>query len=47
MQQALTTSTENAVVNVAGLVQGITPVTFPAARSIFTDPSEYGLSSSP
>jgi hypothetical protein len=32
---------ENRVVNLAGLVQGITLVTFPAASSIFTDPTEY------
>ena len=36
---------ENRVVNLAGLVQGITLVTFPAAASIFTDPSRYDLSS--
>jgi MFS-type transporter involved in bile tolerance (Atg22 family) len=35
---------ENRVVNLAGLVQGITVVTFPAASSIFTEPTEYGLS---
>ncbi len=29
---------ESRVVNLAGLVQGITLVTFPAASSIFTDP---------
>jgi hypothetical protein len=28
----------------AGLIQGITLVTFPAASTIFTDPSQYGLS---
>jgi hypothetical protein len=38
--------TESAVVNVAGLVQGIVLVTFPAASTIFTEKSEYGLSSS-
>ena len=38
--------TENAVVNLAGLVQGITLVTFPAASSILTSPTGYGLSSS-
>jgi len=37
--------TESAVVNVAGLVQGIVLVTFPALSTIFTKPSEYGLSS--
>jgi hypothetical protein len=36
--------TENQVVNLAGLVQGITLVTFPAASSIFTDSTEYDLS---
>ena len=35
---------ENRVVNLAGLVQGITLVTFPAAGTIFTDPTEYDLS---
>jgi hypothetical protein len=35
---------ENRVVNMAGPVQGITLVTFPAASSIFTDPSGYDLS---
>jgi hypothetical protein len=39
----LGSSTQNAVVNAAGLVQGITLVTFPAASSIFTDRSEYDL----
>lgn len=39
------TGIQNVVVNLAGLVQGITLVTFPAASSIFTDPREYGLSS--
>jgi MFS family permease len=37
--------TENAVVNAAGLVQGIALVTFPAASTIFTSSSGYGLSS--
>ena len=36
---------ETRVVNLAGLVQGITLVTFPAASSVFTDPTEYDLSS--
>jgi fucose permease len=36
---------ERAVVNAAGLVQGIVLVTFPAASTIFTEPTEYGLSS--
>jgi len=35
---------EKRVVNLAGLVQGITLVTFPAAGTIFTEPSEYDLS---
>ena len=35
---------ENRVVNLAGLVQGITLVTFPAASSIFTEPTDYDLS---
>jgi MFS family permease len=38
--------TESAAVNAAGLVQGIVLVTFPAASTIFTEKSEYGLSSS-
>ena len=37
--------TESAVVNAAGLVQGIVLVTFPAASTIFTSKSYYGLSS--
>ena len=37
--------TESTVVNVAGLVQGIVLVTFPAASTIFTAGSGYGLSS--
>src|SRR5215471_2013489 len=37
--------TERAIINVAGLVQGIVLVTFPAASTIFTEKSEYGLSS--
>ena len=39
------TRTETAVVNAAGLVQGIVLVTFPAASTIFTDADEYGLTS--
>ena len=39
------TRTETRVVNAAGLVQGIVLVTFPAASTIFTDPDEYGLTS--
>jgi MFS family permease len=38
--------TESAVVNLAGLVQGIVLVTFPAASTIFTAKAYYGLSSS-
>jgi predicted MFS family arabinose efflux permease len=38
--------TETNVVYVAGLVQGIVLVTFPAASTVFTDPDEYGLSNS-
>lgn len=37
------TRAEIQVVNLAGLVQGITLVTFPAASSIFTSPTEYDL----
>jgi fucose permease len=42
----MATRTEVNVVNAAGLVQGIALVTFPAASTVFTDPDEYGLSSS-
>jgi MFS family permease len=38
--------TETDVVYVAGLVQGIVLVTFPAASTVFTDPDEYDLSTS-
>ena len=37
---------ERTVINAAGLVQGVVLVTFPAASTIFTEKSEYGLSSS-
>ena len=37
--------TEGTVVYAAGMVQGIVLVTFPAASTIFTDPTEYDLSS--
>jgi MFS family permease len=37
---------ETRSVNLAGLVQGITLVTFPAASSIFIDPTGYDLSNS-
>ena len=40
----MASSAERRVVNLAGLVQGITLVTFPAAGTIFTDPTEYDLS---
>jgi hypothetical protein len=36
----MATRTETNTVYVAGLVQGIVMVTFPAASTIFTDPSE-------
>lgn len=42
----MATKAESRVVYGAGLVQGIVMVTFPAASTIFTDPDEYGLSSS-
>src|SRR5580765_2067122 len=35
---------EQRVVYAAGMVQGIVLVTFPAASTVFTDPSEYDLS---
>jgi hypothetical protein len=35
----VTSRAESAVVNVAGLVQGVVLVTFPAASAIFTDKS--------
>ena len=41
----MATRTETNIVYVAGLVQGIVLVTFPAASTIFTDPDEYDLSS--
>ena len=40
----MASATENRVVNLAGLIQGITLVTFPAASTIFLDPSAYDLS---
>jgi len=43
----MASKTERTVVNAAGLVQGIVLVTFPAASTIFTSKSQYGLSSSP
>ena len=42
----MATRRETNVVYAAGAVQGIVLVTFPAASTIFTDPDEYGLSSS-
>ena len=40
----MATRAEVNAVYAAGLIQGITLVTFPAASTIFTSPSEYGLS---
>jgi hypothetical protein len=40
----MATKAETNAVYAAGLIQGITLVTFPAASTIFTDPSQYGLS---
>jgi MFS family permease len=40
----MASKTESAVINIAGLVQGIVLVTFPAASTIFTEKSGYGLS---
>jgi MFS family permease len=42
----MATSVEKRVVDAAGVVQGIVLVTFPAASTILTDPTEYDLSSS-
>jgi hypothetical protein len=39
------TQAEKTVVYAAAVVQGVALVTFPAASTIFTDPSEYDLSS--
>jgi fucose permease len=41
----MASKTESAVINVAGMVQGVVLVTFPALSTIFTKASEYGLSS--
>src|SRR5690349_5583686 len=41
----MATRSESTTVYLAGLVQGIVLVTFPAASTIFTDPDEYALSS--
>ncbi len=40
----MATKAETNAVYAAGLIQGITLVTFPAASTIFTDPGQYGLS---
>src|SRR5215470_9850552 len=40
----MATKAEVNAVYAAGLIQGIALVTFPAASTIFTDPSQYGLS---
>jgi MFS family permease len=40
----MATRAEANAVYAAGLIQGITLVTFPAASTIFTNPSQYGLS---
>jgi hypothetical protein len=40
----MATKAEVNAVYAAGLIQGITLVTFPALSTIFTSPSEYGLS---
>jgi hypothetical protein len=40
----MATRRETNVVYVAGLVQGVVLVTFPAASTIFTDPDQYDLS---
>ena len=40
----MATQTEKTVVNAAAVVQGIALVTFPAASTILTDPTEYDLS---
>ena len=42
----MASKTERTTINAAGLVQGIVLVTFPAASTIFTSKTEYGLSSS-
>jgi fucose permease len=41
----MASKTERTTINAAALVQGIVLVTFPAASTIFTDKSEYALSS--
>jgi hypothetical protein len=44
--QRVAAKTESLAVNLAGLVRGIVLVTFPAASTIFTSKSDYGLPSS-
>jgi MFS family permease len=46
VEVAMPSRAENATVQVAGLVQGIVLVTFPAASTIFTSSSDYNLSRS-
>ena len=41
----MSSQAESRTVYAAGLVQGVVLVTFPAASTIFTAPSQYGLSS--
>jgi MFS family permease len=41
----MASATESKVIYAAALAQGIALVTFPAASTIFTDPADYGLSS--
>jgi hypothetical protein len=41
----LSSQAESRTVYLAGLVQGVVLVTFPAASTIFTAPGQYGLSS--
>src|SRR5215470_14800093 len=40
----MATKAEVNAVYAAGLIQGVALVTFPAASTIFTEPSQYGLS---
>ena len=42
----MSSRSQSQVVYAAGLVQGIALVTFPAASTIFTSGTSYGLSSS-
>ena len=41
----MATRSETTVVYVAGVIQGVALVTFPAASTVFTDPARYDLSS--